>query len=88
MGSKRVGEVRFQAISGDHAGAAIPHLHAFIGSGEVVVELLLDGDVRLSEAHGAPVRGAVTARELRIALETARDHHETLIILWKASQPQ
>jgi hypothetical protein len=84
----RVGEVRLQAISGDHPGAPTPHLHAFIGSGEVVIELLLNGDVRLSRAHGAPIRGTVSAREQRIVLETARDNHEVLILLWKASQPR
>jgi hypothetical protein len=86
VGSVRVGQVRFQAISGDHAGARIPHLHAFVGSGEVVVELLKGGDVRLSAAHGSPVRGVVTAREQRLVLETARDSHKLLVRLWKASQ--
>jgi len=86
VGSKRIGQVRFRAISGDHAGASVPHLHADIGTGEVVVEFLLDG-VRLSEAHGAPIRGAVTARELRVVLETARDSYDELLALWKASQP-
>lgn len=88
MGSRRVGQVRFRAISGDHSGAAIAHLHADIGSGEVVVELLPNGDVRLSQAHGAPIRGAVTTRELRIVLETARDAFDDLMTLWKASQPR
>jgi hypothetical protein len=88
VGSKRVGQVRFRAISGDHSGAAIPHLHADIGSGEVVVELLPKGDVRLSRAHGAPIRGTVTARELRVVLETAREAFDDLVTLWKASQAQ
>jgi hypothetical protein len=86
VGSKRIGQVRFRAISGDHAGAAIPHLHADIGSGEVVVELFPDG-VRLSEAHGTPIRGPVTTSELRVVLETARDSYDDLLALWKASQP-
>jgi hypothetical protein len=88
MGSRRVGEVRFQAFSGDHAGARTPHLHAFVGSGEVIVELLATGDVRLSQAHGAPVRGAVTLREQRIVLKYAREDHAALIALWEASQPK
>jgi hypothetical protein len=53
-----------------------------------MIELLPKGDVRLSRAHGAPVRGVVTARELRNVLETARGVHNTLINLWKASQPR
>ncbi|MGH7708147.1 MAG: DUF4160 domain-containing protein [Vulcanimicrobiaceae bacterium] len=88
MGSKRVGQVRFRAISGDHAGAATPHLHADIGSGEVVVEFLAGRAVRLSKAHGEPIRGQVTARELRLVLETARDTYDELISLWKASLPR
>jgi hypothetical protein len=62
MGSKRVGEVRFQAISGDHAGARIPHLHAFIGSGEVIVELLPVKGVRLGSARRADPRHGDVAR--------------------------
>ena len=72
VGSKRIGEVRFQAISGDHPGAPIPHLHAFFGSGEVVIELLLNGDVRLSQAHGAPIRGTVSARATHRTRDCAR----------------
>ena len=88
VGSKRIGQVRFRAISGDHARAAVPHLHADIGSGEVVVELLPDGAVNLSKAHGDPIRGKITVRELRVVLETARDAYEELMSLWKASQPR
>ncbi|MHB1770040.1 MAG: DUF4160 domain-containing protein [Minisyncoccota bacterium] len=87
MGSRRFGQVRFRAISGDHVGAPAPHLHADIGGGEVVIELLPGGAVRLSAAHSDPIRGKVTARELRIVLETARDAHSGLMNLWKASQP-
>ena len=86
VGSKRVGQVRFRAISGDHKGARVPHLHADIGSGEVVVEFLAHGAVRLSKAHGEPIRGRVTARELRLVLEAARDAYDELVALWKASQ--
>jgi hypothetical protein len=88
VGSTRVGQVRFHVFSGDHPGSAIPHLHAHIGSGEVVVEILPNGDVRLSRAHGSPIRGTIGAREQRIVLETARDHSELLIELWKASRPR
>jgi hypothetical protein len=64
----------------------MPHLHADIGSGEVVIELLADGAVRLSQAHGAPIRGKVTMRELRIVLETASKAHVVLMNLWKEAQ--
>ena len=87
MGSKRIGQVRFRAISGDHPGAEPPHLHADIGSGEVIIELLEGGDVRLSRAHGDPIRGKVTASEQRVVLTTARDSFDELKDLWKGSQP-
>jgi hypothetical protein len=54
----------------------------------VIVELLPQGDVRLSKAHGEPIRGLVTTRELRIVLRTARDAHDDLLDLWKASHPK
>ncbi len=87
MGSARVGQVRFQAISGDHAGASIPHLHAFIGSGEIIVELV-DQTARLSLAHGTPIRGAVTRNEVRLVLAAAANAYDRLIDLWKESQPR
>lgn len=86
MGSKRIGQVRFRAISGDHAGAKHPHLHADIGSGELVIEFLEGGDVRLSTAHGDPIRGGVTVSEQRVVFRTARDNFDALMILWKESQ--
>ena len=73
-------------ISGDHAGAAIPHIHADIGRGEVIVELVAGG-VRLSNAHFAPLRGRVTKNEVRLVLRTAREHYDDLIELWEESQP-
>ena len=86
MGSRRIGQVRFRVISGDHAGSAVPHVHADIGSGEVIVELAAGG-VRLSVAHSDPIRGRVTKNELRIVLRTARDSYQQLLELWKESQP-
>ena len=86
MGSIRIGQVRFRVISGDHAGSAVPHVHADIGSGEVIVELA-SGGVRLSVAHSDPIRGRVTRNELRIVLRTARDSYQQLLELWKESQP-
>lgn len=85
MGSRRIGQVRFRVISGDHVGSAVPHVHADIGSGEVIVELAAGG-VRLSVAHSDPIRGRVTKNE-RIVLRTARDSYQLLLELWKESQP-
>jgi len=87
MGGRRIRGVRFQAYSADHAGAAVPHLHAKIGSGEVIVELLPDGKVRISESHGKPVRGKISSNERHWVLWIAEDAYDDLIILWRRSQP-
>ncbi len=87
MGSKRVGQVRFMAIPGDHAGSAVPHLHAFIGSGQVVIELLAGNRVGLSTAHALPTRGKVTKNEVRIVLATAHAAFDDLLALWEEAQP-
>lgn len=76
----------FRVISGDHAGSSVPHIHADIGSGEVIVELVAGG-VRLSNAHFAPIRGKVTRNEVRIVLAAASEHYDDLIELWEESQP-
>jgi len=78
--------VRFRAISGDHAGAAVPHLHADIGDGQVVIELLADGNVRLSHARAEPTKGNVTASNIRMVLTTACENYDVLLALWKKSQ--
>jgi Domain of unknown function (DUF4160) len=78
--------VLFRVISGDHAGSSIPHVHADIGSGEVIVELVAGG-VRLSNAHLASIRGRVTRNEVRVVLRTASEYYDDLFALWEESQP-
>lgn len=75
-------------FAGDHAGSTVPHLHGFVTSGEIIVELLADGSVRLSKAHGSPVRGKATARDQKVVLTTAADNFELLLGLWKESRPR
>ncbi len=87
MGSRHIRGVRFQAMCGDHARAVIPHFHAHVGGGEVIVELLPDGKARLSKAHRSPIRGKVSPRDARLVLCIAEDAHDELIILWRISQP-
>ncbi len=67
-------------------GAATPHLHAFVGSGEIVIELV-DGAARPSLAHGSPIRGTVTRNEVRLVLAAAGSAYDRLVALWKESQP-
>jgi hypothetical protein len=87
VGSAKFGEVLYEAISGDHAGARIPHIHAYIGSGEAIIELD-NGVVRLSLAHGAPIRGNLKKSELRRIIVGAVDNYDALLELWRVSQPQ
>lgn len=87
MGSKRIRGVLFRVFSGEHAGAAVPHVHAKIASGELVVELLPQGDIRLSQAHRSSTRGKITESEKRHVLLVARDAYDELVVLWRMSQP-
>jgi hypothetical protein len=87
MGSRRIRGVLFRAISGDHAGATVPHVHARIASGEVVIELLQDGEVRSSKAHRSSIRGNISHSEERHVLLIAKDAYDELIVLWRMSQP-
>ena len=54
----------------------------------MIIELLPDGNVQLSHAHEAPVRGHVTRRELRLVLENAVEAFPDLLALWKAATPK
>ena len=78
MGSKRFGGVLFVTKMGDHDPR---HFHAFVGGGEVVIELTSDRRVILSERDDA-VRGA-TASEVRKALNRATRHFDELAELWE-----
>jgi hypothetical protein len=86
VGSKRIGQVRFQVYSGDHLGADVPHFHAFIGRGSLAIELMPDGLARISRAHRKPDAGYLTKRDIQIILATAEAAHEELIALWEASR--
>jgi hypothetical protein len=78
MGTIRVAGIRFFARPLDHDP---PHVHAFTGSGEVIVELLGNGRVRLSDRDDA-VRGA-TLSDVKKSLKAAAAAHSMLFDLWK-----
>ena len=84
MGSVRLGQTLFAAISGDHIGGRLPHLHAYTGSGEAVIELD-DGSVRLSAAHGDPIRGCLKKSEVRRIIREAVTNYDVLMALWRLS---
>jgi hypothetical protein len=87
MGSVRFGGVTFRLYAGDHEGAPIPHVHAKFDRGEVVIELLDDATVRLSNAHRAAVVGDVRQSDVRKALEAAEAAYDLLFAEWKAMHP-
>jgi hypothetical protein len=71
-------EVRFIAYPQDHEPR---HVHGFIGSGEVIVDLRLDGSVALARRDDA-VRG-VTRSEVRKVLEAAERRYHQLVAHWE-----
>ncbi len=52
-----------------------------------MIELLRDGDVRLSRAHRSPTSGRISRSEIRVVLDTAREAFDELLQLWEASRP-
>ena len=81
MGSKRIRGVLFRAISGDHAGGGIPHLHARFADGEIALELLPDGGVlehKSTMKTPAKTRGRIltTDAEIRDDVRRAREREK------------
>jgi hypothetical protein len=87
MGSVRFNGVTFRLYAGDHEGAPIPHAHARFDHGEVIIELLDDGTVRLSNAHRVAVLGDVKRSDVRRAIDTAEAAYDLLLAEWKAMHP-
>lgn len=79
MGSIRGRGALFRVQPRDHDGARVPHVHAWIGGGEVVIELMPDRTVRLSEQHPLAVRGDVKRSEVRKALNEAVELYDALL---------
>ncbi|HLB08118.1 MAG TPA: DUF4160 domain-containing protein [Gemmatimonadaceae bacterium] len=57
------------------------HVHAFIGSGEVIVDLRADGSVALADRTDAVFR--VTPAEVRKVLKAAAAAFEKLAAAWE-----
>jgi hypothetical protein len=79
MGSIRWREVLFKVRPRDHETAPVPHVHAWIGSGEVTIELMPDRTVRISRQHRLPVRGRLKRSEITQALDGAVRCYDLLI---------
>jgi hypothetical protein len=79
--------VKFRVYPKDHEGSATPHVHAKFGQGEVIIALLNDGTVALSEEHGSSTAGTVKKNEIRKALRVAREAYAALAAEWKKMHP-
>jgi uncharacterized protein DUF4160 len=77
----RVGAICFKIYPEDHEP---PHAHAFIGSGEVIIDLCPDGSIALARRKTGAIRGRVTRNEVRKALEAAVATYVDLVRAWEA----
>ena len=75
----RVGEVRFRVYPQDHLPR---HVHGFIGSGEVIVDLRADGSVALANRRNAVSH--VTRVEVKKVLAAAAGAFDQLTEAWEA----
>ena len=81
MPTVQVGAVQFRVYPQDHLPR---HVHAFIGDGEVIIDLRNDRTVAVADRRNA-VRNA-TRTEVRRALETAASVFDQLVLLWEQMQ--
>ena len=80
MSSLTFDSFRFTVHSNDHAPR---HVHGFLSETEIVIELGIDGNVRLSNRKDA-VRPANAKRaDVRKLLIKAAEHFDELIELWE-----
>jgi hypothetical protein len=71
-------EVRFIVYPQDHEPR---HVHGFLGCGEAVVDLRLDGSVALARRADAVRR--LTRSEVRKVLEAAERRYHDLVAHWE-----
>ena len=83
--TRKIGDVSFRPVPCDDRQVDLAHFHATTPEGEIAIELMPNGGVILSAAHGDPIKGTVTAPELKKLLDTARKGHEELLALWNAT---
>lgn len=81
MPTIRVGAVQFRVYPQDHPPR---HVHAFIGDGEVIIDLRHDRTVAVADRRNA-VRNA-TRSEVRRVLAIAADIFDQLVLLWEQTQ--
>lgn len=77
----RVREVLFRVYPQDHTHRAHRHVHGFIGSGAVIVDLLADGSVQLAKRKDAALH--VTRSDVRKVLMEAAEGFDRLVAAWE-----
>jgi hypothetical protein len=80
MSTVRVGAIRFKVYPQDHEPR---HVHAFVGSGEVIIDLRSDGTVTLAKRGIGAIRGSVTRSDVKKVLRAAAGAFERLAEAWE-----
>lgn len=75
-----MGAVRFKVYPEDHRPR---HVHAFVGAGEVIVDLRADGTVALSVRGSGAIRGRVSREDVRNVLQAAAHAFDRLTTAWE-----
>jgi hypothetical protein len=81
VASRMFNGVRFCVYSNDHSPR---HVHAVLGKTRVIIDLLPNGDIRLSD-RPRPISPSNAKRsDIRKALRLAKEHFEELAALWES----
>lgn len=72
--------IRFVVYSNDHPPR---HVHGFLSEAEVIVDLLLDGNVALADRKDAVRPANATRSDVRKILNAAARHFDELAALWE-----
>jgi hypothetical protein len=76
----RVGGIRFKVYPQDHEPR---HVQAFVGSGEVVIDLRADGTIVLAGRASGAVRGNMSRSDVKKVLAAAAGAFDRLAKAWE-----
>ena len=80
MASLRLGNVLFKVYPQDHEPRQV---HGFTGETEVIVDIGIDGNVRLADRPDCIRPGNAKRSDVRRILGTAAEHFDELVSLWE-----
>ena len=80
VSSLRCGRVLFRIYPQDHEPR---HVHGFIGNTEVIVDLGMDGAVRLAVRSDGVRQGDAKRSDVHAVLDTAAENCDELVLLWE-----